>query len=304
MCADDSETVSQPRSPGLVQLLTQSLQSAQQAEEVTVIPSLLISRRDLSPQRETESLLGSERIEDQVLAWFQKNDFKGDRGKKNLGGYPVDGYPGLFRKLFDPPPWVEGITMDEFFDELSEERERELRSLYVHCLECCDEEKLLETYREYRVRQREQFPLLSPSFETDRLFLQGWNERRGDLGESDRLSLQRALDDSDKGLLSTESNELDDLRSKMKLACLLGSETIESLHEAILRFENDFDEYSVVEGAPDLFLWHPNPAYNLWFFAEVKGPGDHLRESQSGWIRGYWEHIRGRVMILHVDKGL
>jgi len=288
--ADYSEKVSLPGSPGFVQFLTQSIQLAQRTEGVTALPSLLIHRKDLPSQQETECLLGSKRIEDQVLAWFRKNHFEGDRVKKNEYGYP-----GLFRKLFEPPPWVEDITIDEFLGEPSEERERELRPLYLHCLE--RGEKLLEIYREYLVRQRERSPLLSQFFEREGLGLQAWKDRRGDLDKSERLLLQQALDASDKGLLPVDLDQLDGLKRKIGLACLLGSEAIEGLYEAILHF----DEYSVVEGAPDLLLWHPNAAYNLWCFAEVKGPGDHLRESQSGWIRSYWEHIRGHIVILHID---
>ena len=255
MFADDSETLSQTGSSGLVQLLTQSLQSAQQTAEATVVPSLLIPRRALPSQLETDSPL---RIEDQVLAWFWKNHFEGDRVRKN-----PHGYPGLFRELCEPPPWVE-VTIDDVEGQLTEARARELRPLYVYFLE--QGEKLLGTYQEYLALQREQFTVLPQLLGSE-------------------------------GLLQLDSNKLCDLERKIKLACLLGSEGIESLYEAILP---DFDEYSVVEGAPDLFLWHPDPAYNLWFFAEVKGPGDHLRESQAGWIQGFWEHVRRRVVILHV----
>jgi hypothetical protein len=187
------------------------------------------------------------------------------------------------------------------------------RPLYKHCLE--RGEKLLETYRAYLVHQREQLSLLSqsfgidlsPTFEKERLGLQWWTERRGDLGEGERLILQHARDAWDKGLTLSEWEELDELKRKIKLARLLGSEAIECLREAILpdfgTAFDDLDEDRVAPGAPDLFLWHPNPAYNLWFFAEVKGPGDSLRKNQSGWIRGHWEHIRGHVMIVHVDEG-
>lgn len=281
--------VFEPRSPGLVQLLTHVLQSVQQTEEITVVPNFLIPRRVLPSQLETESLFGSKRIEDQVLAWFRKNHFEGDRAKMNLHGYR-----GLLYELREIPPWVEDITMDEFFGEASEEGEREFRPLYTYCLELG--EKMLETYKEYLVRRRERSPFLSRRFERERLGLKGLNERE-DLDESERLDLQGLLDASDKGLLVADKAALDDLERKIKLACLLGSEAIESLYEAITSY---YDEYRVVGGAPDLFLWHPNPAYNLWFFAEVKGPRDHLRESQLGWMRGFCEHFLGRVMILHV----
>jgi hypothetical protein len=52
-----SEKVSLPGSPRFVQFLTQSLQSAQRTEGVTALPSLLIHRKDLPSQQETESLL-------------------------------------------------------------------------------------------------------------------------------------------------------------------------------------------------------------------------------------------------------
>ncbi|MCZ7681156.1 MAG: VRR-NUC domain-containing protein [Sandaracinaceae bacterium] len=39
-------------------------------------------------------------------------------------------------------------------------------------------------------------------------------------------------------------------------------------------------DFDAPDGAPDLFVWHPEPARDMWFFAEVKGPRDALRDSQ------------------------
>jgi hypothetical protein len=60
-------------------------------------------------------------------------------------------------------------------------------------------------------------------------------------------------------------------------------------------------EFSPAPGAPDLFVWHSNPAERLWFFCEVKKYGDYLRTSQYAWVRQWWTQIEGRVVLLGLD---
>jgi hypothetical protein len=68
--------------------------------------------------------------------------------------------------------------------------------------------------------------------------------------------------------------------------------------EALCECVYEYEVYVRATGAPDLFLWHPNPDHGLWLFAEVKGPKDHLRESQCDWFRSHWEQIEGRAVML------
>ncbi len=79
-------------------------------------------------------------------------------------------------------------------------------------------------------------------------------------------------------------------------------EVIENLHTAVVHSDAEgYPECQVADGAPDLFLWYPDPTYHLWFFAEVKKGEDSLRASQFQWIRRFWKDVCGRVAILHVD---
>ena len=252
MFGDISEAASQPGPSDFVQLLIQSLQLGRYTEEAIVVPSLLVP---------SDSLQGAGKrvkIEDLVLEWFLKNDLDGDRTRMDLYGYP-----GLFRKLYQYPPWTE-VEMEESVSGVSEERAHELQSLYLHCLEYG--EKLLETYREYLDLEEEQIP------------------------EAVRFLGKAYIDESKK-------SKLLDLEREISLVRVLGLEAFESLYHAIL---TDYDEFRTVDGLPDLFLWHPNPTYHLWFFAEVKGPKDRLRESQAAWMRSFCKNIQGRVMIVHV----
>jgi hypothetical protein len=63
---------------------------------------------------------------------------------------------------------------------------------------------------------------------------------------------------------------------KLELARCLGVGQFETIFDAII---DPFDEFRVMQGVPDLFVW--SLSEQLWFFAEVKGPCDSLRESQG-----------------------
>ena len=94
-----------------------------------------------------------------------------------------------------------------------------------------------------------------------------------------------------------------DLYRKINLVQILGVNTIENLYDAIFYvdpIDGSIYDYGAKPGAPDLFIWHPDPAYMCWFFAEVKGPRDHLRESQYQWIQKHWDCVQGRVILLTV----
>lgn len=76
-------------------------------------------------------------------------------------------------------------------------------------------------------------------------------------------------------------------------------EVIESLYTSIIQ-KDGYLGGTIANGTPDLFIWHPDSTLHLWFFAEVKGPRDSLRESQSIWIKQNWERIQGRVILVHI----
>jgi hypothetical protein len=77
-------------------------------------------------------------------------------------------------------------------------------------------------------------------------------------------------------------------------------QVLESIIDTIHDDEcGDIDHLS--SGAPDLLLWTKAPLPPFWFFAEVKGPKDSIRDSQIGWIRANWERIEGRVLIIAIS---
>ena len=93
---------------------------------------------------------------------------------------------------------------------------------------------------------------------------------------------------------------VESFREKLELARCLGIEQFEAIfHSVFESFDEPFDEFMVMPGVPDLFVWSESD--QLWFFAEVKGPRDSLRGSQDAWIRANWETIRGRfaLVLLH-----
>lgn len=85
------------------------------------------------------------------------------------------------------------------------------------------------------------------------------------------------------------------LEGKLQLAQCIGTEQFEKVYRAVF----DSSEIThVAGGAPDLFVWDTHA--NMWFFAEVKGPHDHVRHSQAKWVRTNWERIDGRFLLLVV----
>jgi len=93
---------------------------------------------------------------------------------------------------------------------------------------------------------------------------------------------------------SVDSFAIELFEEMVDLARCLGTTDFESLYEAVF----DFDEFTPASGAPDLFVWAPE--VGTWFFAEVKGPHDHLRKSQADWVRANWDNIKGRFVLLVV----
>jgi len=168
------------------------------------------------------------------------------------------GYPGLLRDLSNPPPWVQ-VEPEDIDGDLDAERARELRSLILHTQSSSDEELLA-------------------------LF-------RAEL-ESMNSPLSRFA-----GLPSISpvavDNRIECFRELLSLARALSSDGFEAIYNAVF----DFDEFEVKSGAPDLLLWLPDKTPPLWFFSEIKAPGDYLGTGQKGWLHDHWETLRGHYCL-------
>jgi len=194
---------------------------------------------------------------DLAIRYFLRLGLRCDRTRQDLYGYP-----GLLRDLTAPPPWVE-VTPEDTEGLVSVERAAELQPLYIQANET-DPQLLVEEYRKYL-------------------------EYQHTILEKVGLGLLTSLAMPD---LSVKL-----FREKLELARCLGVEQFEAIfHSVFESFDEPFDEFMVMSGVPDLFVWSESD--QLWFFAEVKGPRDSLRGSQDAWIRAHWETIRGRFALV------
>lgn len=193
---------------------------------------------------------------DLAIRYFLRLGLRCDRTKQDLYGYP-----GLFRALIAPPPWVE-VTLEDTEGLVSVEREAELQPLYIQANQT-DPQLLVEEYQKYLEYQRTTL-------------------EAGGLGLLTSLIMPH---------LSVEP-----FREKLELARCVGVEYFETVFNSVL---DPCDEFRVMPGVPDLLVWSESD--QLWFFAEVKGPVDSLRASQSAWIRAHWETIKGKfaLVLLH-----
>jgi hypothetical protein len=91
---------------------------------------------------------------------------------------------------------------------------------------------------------------------------------------------------------------LDDFVEKLRLARALGPDKVPKLAGAVFGYGGG--EFSAAAGVPDLFVWDTDRQPAEWFFAEVKGPRDHLQESQTTWLRNYWDDIEGRFAVISI----
>jgi hypothetical protein len=72
---------------------------------------------------------------------------------------------------------------------------------------------------------------------------------------------------------------------RLTLIKAMTEEQFDGCYEAVFESYEDEEgsfapEFSPARGAPDLFVWHSDPALRLWFFCEVKKYGDYLKPSQ------------------------
>ena len=276
--SDGKRKTRHPKHEEILQLIHNVFATSCNIGGIVALPNLLIPGQWLEEAakayedfvRRTSSVGANRKISvpmaELVRMWFVHLGFRADRTRMNLYGYP-----GLFRELLHPPPWVE-VEPEDFDGPLSSERADELKPLYLSVEQHAD---LLECYREYL--REEQAHLWLPLAE----YL-----RKNGKEQLLPPNLQSQV----------EEVELEDFAEKVLLARTLGSSTIEDLVEAIF----DYDEFELAVGAPDLFVWDPESTPPVWFFGEVKGPRDHLQPTQYEWIQRNWDKIKGRVVLISV----
>ncbi len=173
----------------------------------------------------------------------------------------LNGYPGMLRDLNSPPPWVE-VEPDDVDEPLSKQRLHELRPLIRWANETSEDNLIL-----------------------------AWNAMRQEQGRAASIVLGQSCSITN----STYGEEA--FRQLLTLAKSVGSETFGAIFNAVF----DFDEFTPAAGAPDLLVWLPRSEPALWFFSEVKGPGDSLRDSQKQWLHQHWNTVRGHYLLTILD---
>lgn len=169
----------------------------------------------------------------------------------------VHGYPGLLRELMAPPPWVE-IELNDCEGAVPPSRARALQPLFQIAVDVPHSE-LLARYRQHL-------------------------EERGPF-------MQNLLPSQIHETVTSTS--MDMFEGLLGLARCIGGSSFEDVCAAVFAY----DEFPLFPGAPDLLVWRPDSNDGLWFFAEVKAPGDTLRESQRDWLKLNWDRIRGRFVL-------
>lgn len=239
----------------IVNIINSALSGAIKKQDICIFPVLLISIQETCWKNFGK---WSEEI---VISFFKKIGLNGDKTTNSVKGYPLGGYPGMFRDLYYPPEWVPELRMEEIDAPLSQKRKWELRPLFYHIKEL-GTERAKEIYRNYTSKSFKSFyesNLLSP-----RLYQQ-------------ILRLK-----------------MEDFSVILDLARCLTENEFEDILDALF-----FDRLELLPGVPDIFIF--DSEYSFWFFAEVKGPNDRLRQNQKNWIRENWERIRGRFLLIEVD---
>lgn len=279
----------------LSEMLLGALRVAWDSRDMIVLPTLLLGMESL-PSEQTEGTLT---VEDRVLVWARRNGLRGDRTRMNLNGYP-----GLFRDLFSPPPWVE-VRVEDTEENVAEERVLELRPLYVHCAEYGYD--LLSHYHAF----------LEQQFEDRRDVLPADFFKHGvSVDEAHALLEQLALPlvqygisfeknlEPDEALITVmNAHQLLDLYDRIRFVEILGKAKVESVYWAIFEInpiDGILDDMNAKAGAPDLLVWSEDNNNPFWSFIEVKGPGDRLRESQHAWICKHWGDIGGHFILIAV----
>jgi hypothetical protein len=199
-------------------------------------------------------------LEDLALSYFQSLGFHGNRTRMNLYGYLGD-----FRDLVDsPPPWIEAQGPGTFYNHVTGKTQNGWNPFWESCFSYTFEElneMRLTVKRAYKAIREEQDI-----------------EIPGDV--------QHSLD------LFEEFN----FKRLYDLAHAFGEEKLLQVAEFLADWFGD--HYQALPGTPDLLIWRLKP--KMWFFAEIKGPRDSLRNSQINWITEFKDKISDNVFILKV----
>lgn len=272
----------------LSEMLSGALRVARDSRDMIVFPTLLLGVESL-PSEQTEGTLS---VEDRVLVWVRRNGLRGDRTRMNLNGYP-----GLLRDLFSPPPWIE-VRVEDMEEDVAEERVLELRPLYVHCAEYGYD--LLSHYHAFLEQQFEDQRDVLPT---------GFFKHDVPVDEAYALLAQYGISfeknlEPDKVLITVVNAQLLlDLYDRIRFVEILGKDTVERVYWATFEInpiDGVVDDMNAKAGAPDLLVWSEDINNPFWSFIEVKGPGDRLRESQHAWVCKHWGDIEGRFILLAV----
>lgn len=152
---------------------------------------------------------------------------------------------------------------DDVMEPLTEERANKLRSLFIQVKEN-GIEAVLSTYRDHLVEN---------------------------IAQQEKI-IGHSVTEFQK---NTIDPRVDFFARKLELADCINEEEFDKIMAAVF----DFDELEISGGAPDLLVW--DNSHSMWFFAEVKGPGDSIRDSQKNWIRANWQGIKGRMLFISLD---
>jgi len=264
------------------------LEPVRKMGELISVPNLLLSNSWLGDANAKKR----QRVEETILKWFQLAGFDGDLSRFHFYGDPqFSGYHGLLRELDNPPPWINDITTDEGQGDITVARAKELTPLYLQVGEHDDLERKFEDYlrEKYFVKSNNDFIQHILSLLNERIPEEIRDEASGATTVGDFL----------------RRHQSEHFYRVLHLARTIQPASFPQVLESIIDTIRD-DECGDIEnvsvGSPDVLLWTMSPLPPFWFFAEVKGPNDRLRESQIGWIRANWERIKGRVLLISISN--
>lgn len=197
---------------------------------------------------------------DLALSYFQSLGFYGNRTRMNLYGYLGD-----FRDLVDsPPPWIEAQGPGAFYNHVTGKTQKGWKPFWESCFS-------------YSFEKLDGMRLVAE---------RAHKTTREEVGIEIPGDVQRLLD------LREEFN----FKRLYALAHAFGEQKLLQVAEFLTDWFGDL--YQALPGTPDLLIWRLKP--KMWFFAEVKGPSDSLRNSQINWITEFKDKISDNVFILKV----
>lgn len=176
------------------------------------------------------------------------------------------GYIGDFGDLVDsPPPWIESQGYGAFYNHVTGKTQKVWKPFWEWCFS-------------YTFEELDEMRLTAQ---------QAYKARREELGIEIPSEVQHLLG---------EEFELERLYA---LTHAFGEEKLLQVAEFL---SDDGDLYQALSGTPDLLIWRLKP--KMWFFVEVKGHSDSLRESQIEWIKEFKNEISDNIFILKIAKKL